>query len=377
VQPVKHYFVTGATGAVGSALVPLLLEEPEVRVSLLIRASSAERLAERMEALYRYWEIGPGETGLRDRVRAFRGDTTQQRFGLTEDEYSALAASCTHIVHAAGVVRMNLPIEEARRSAVGSTRQIIAFALACKAVGILRKVEFVSTVGVGGRMPLVPEEWLDEPREFHNTYEQSKAEAENLLRQEMEAHKLPVTVHRPSMVVGDSITGKIIHYQVFYYLCEFLSGRQTRGLMPNLSGITLDTIPVDYVTKSLVWASNTPQSAGRILHLCSGPSDSIELNWLIGQVRKIFVAGGIDVPVLRRVPLRLFLGLLPAMHRVSPKPYKKAVRNLSIFLDYARDRQQFENGKTLVFLDVANHPLPSPEDYLQNLLEAYLHRPRS
>ena len=41
-----------------------------------------------------------------------------------------------------------------------------------------------------------------------------------------------VTLHRPSMVVGHAETGKVIHFQVFYHLCEFLSGRHTRGLIP-------------------------------------------------------------------------------------------------------------------------------------------------
>ncbi len=232
----REYFITGATGAIGSALVPLLLQSPDVRLILLLRAESDDDLARRMEALYRFWLVDAGDEGLRKRVRALRGDVTEPDFGLPSGEYRRLCATCTHVVHSAGNVRMNLPIEQARRSAVDSARHIVQLAQAC---GELEKIEFVSTVGVGGRSHgSVPEEWLHGPRDFHNTYEQAKAEAEEVVRVEVEKG-LPLTVHRPSMVVGDSGSGRIIHFQVFYHLCEFLSGRRTCGLSPDFGGALL------------------------------------------------------------------------------------------------------------------------------------------
>jgi nucleoside-diphosphate-sugar epimerase len=85
-------------------------------------------------------------------------------------------------------------------AAVGAAHHVVELARACSR---LEKVEFVSTVGVGGHRAVVPETWLTEPRAFHNTYEQAKAEAEaeESIRGEVE-RGLPLTVHRPSMVVG-------------------------------------------------------------------------------------------------------------------------------------------------------------------------------
>jgi thioester reductase-like protein len=305
-------------------------------------------------------------------VSGLRGDVTMNRFGLADAKYSDLVDCCTHIVHAAGNVRMNLPIEAARHSAVDSAKHIVTLARDCLARGSLEKVEFVSTVGVGGRLQHVPEEWLGEARTFHNTYEQAKAEAEAYLHEQIEQHGLPVTVHRPSMVVGDSCNGKIIHFQIFYYLCEFLSGRQTHGLMPNLRNIRLDTIPVDYVADAIRWSSNRTENIGRIFHLCSGPDLSMELNWLVKALREILVAHGEKLPHLYRVPLWMFQGALPLLKRHAPDKTRKALNNLSLFLDYANDRQQFANERTTSLLSQDGIVVPHPDSYLANLMTAYI-----
>lgn len=367
----KTYFITGATGAIGSALVPLLLADPDVEVRLLLRAPSPEALHDRLEHLFRFWEVPPEGEAIRRRVIGLRGDATLPRFGLTATEYGALTEECSHIVHAAGNVRMNLPIEEARRSSVDSAQGVVALARACINNHALRKLEFVSTVGVGGRMPLVPEAWISEPRGFHNTYEQAKAEAEDHLRRQMEEHGLPVTVHRPSMVVGDSRTGKIIHFQIFYYLCEFLSGRQTRGILPILSNTQLDTIPVDYVVQALHWSSTSDETVGKVLHLCSGREKAMAIPWLTDALRKIFDTHGQPTPPLRQIPLWLFGVALPVLKGLSDPRRRKALSNLSLFLDYASDRQEFDNRNTIAPLTAVGIRVPSPQAYLRNLLAAY------
>ena len=128
-----------------------------------------------------------------------------------------------------------------------SARGIVSFSDACAQHGAFEKLEFISTVGVAGNMSgTVPERAFGEARTFRNSYEEAKAEAETLLLQQIE-RGLPATIHRPSMVVGDSRDGTIIQFQVFYYLCEFLSGRRTVGVVPETHDIRLDVVPVDYV----------------------------------------------------------------------------------------------------------------------------------
>ncbi|MCM8594497.1 SDR family oxidoreductase [Accumulibacter sp.] len=365
----SEYFVTGATGAIGSALVPLLLQLPETRLTLLLRAQSADDLASRMDELWRFWRIPEGDDPLRTRVRALRGDVTEANFGLAPEDYRELCAACTHIVHSAGNVRMNLPIEQARRSSVDSARQVVELAHACPK---LEKVEFVSTVGVGGRTRgTIPEEWLRDPRQFHNSYEQAKAEAEEVVRAEVESG-LPLTVHRPSMVVGDSDSGRIIHFQVFYHLCEFLSGRRTFGLSPDFGSARLDVIPADYVARTIVWSSRSKSARGRIIHSCSGPELALPLDPLRERVREAFARAGRRLPPVIRLPTPVFSAILGVVGLLMPTDARRALRTLPVFLDYLATAQNFANQPSQQLLSAVGLPVPAPEQYLDRVLAYYL-----
>lgn len=370
----KHYFLTGASGAVGSAIVPLLVADPETTVRLLLRADSAEHLARRFEALCQFWRLSLSDPA-RARLQPLRGDATRPDFGLDASTYQELAADTTHIIHCAASVRMNDPLEKARQSAVGSAQAILALARRLAASDTLEKVEFVSTVGVAGKRPgILPEQWIDEPRSFHNTYEQSKAEAEALVRAAIEHEALPITVHRPSMVIGDSRDGRIIHYQIFYYICEILSGRKTFGLYPDFGDVRLDVIPVDLVADAIVTASRKADTAGRILNLCSGPEQSPTLRDLRLLVRKDFRAHGKRTPIGLRIPHSWFAAL-PRLAAFFATPGKRApLSTLPIYMDYLADSQGFCNAGYGAQLDARGLTLPDPQVYLPAVIGHYLNK---
>lgn len=366
------YFITGATGAVGSALVPLLMEAPDTELRLLIRAESDAALADRLAQLFAFWEW-PADDPRRQRVRALRGDAAEPRFALDDAQYRALAGELTHIIHCAASVRMNEPLDKARRSAVGSATAILELARAAHARGRLAKLEFISTVGIAGkRQGLLPERWIDEARAFHNSYEQSKAEAEERVRAAVEQEGLPITVHRPSMVIGDSRSGRIIHFQIFYFICEFLSGRKTHGLYPDFGAVQLDVIPVDCVASAIVASSRDPGSGGRILHLCSGPQAAPALMALRHTVRDTFRAHGREVPRAVTLPRGVF-ALLPRIAALlAPADKRRALSTLPIYLDYLADQQGFDNARYRACLAARGESLPAWQDYLPTVLDAYL-----
>lgn len=366
------YFLTGGTGAVGSAIVPMLLAEPDTRVHLLLRAESEDALAKRLDGLMGFWGWR-GDADKQARITAHRGDAALDRFGLEEADYAGLAAQCTHILHSAGTVRMNLTLEDARRSSVGSARQILALARRAAEAGHLRKVEFVSTLGVAGKRPgILPEDWQDVAPAFHNTYEQAKFEAETLVREVIAQEGLPITVHRPSMVIGDERDGRIIHFQIFYYISEFLSGRKTLGLFPDFGDVRLDVIPVNWVAEAIAASSRSPETSGRIFHLCSGAQQAPRLEELKDWVRQAFRSHGLGVPPGISLPRGGFAALTGLATRLVPEKQRKALSTLPIYLDYLADQQGFGNPGYTAWLAGRGLILPRARDYLPRVFDYYL-----
>lgn len=369
-------FLTGCTGVVGSAIGRALLEQPDMRLKVLTRGASNEEAHQRVEQLRRSWSLPEGD--VMSRMEVVRGDASQPRFGLDAGQFERIAAESTRIIHCAALVHMNLPLGEARAVAVGGTENILDLARASRRAGSLEKVEFLSTVGVGGRRPgLLPERRITEPRTFHNTYEQAKAEAE-LLVFDAVAEGLPVTVHRPSMIVGSSQTGEIARFQIFYHLVEFLSGRRTFGISPRFGATRLDIVPVDYVTRAVVWSSGTQVTRGAVVHLCTGPEGSPRLDELQSRVRDAFGAASLAVPRRVSIPPAVLRAAVPLIRGLLPAQDRRALSTLPIFLAYLSENQGFANADAIRILGGAGIRLPPVESYLGRILAHYLSsRPRA
>ncbi len=365
----KEVFLTGASGTIGSALVPLLLGEQRTGVTILLRAASDQDLQRRVSLLAGFWAMGDDDPRWR-RFRAIRGDVCAPCFGLTSSDYTDLERRTTHIIHCAASVKLNLTMEQARDSAVVPTRGILDLAARCRSHGQLEKVDLVSTVGVWGRTPgIMPERALPEVHQFHNTYEAAKSEAESLVWNDTRG--LPTTIHRPSMVIGDSGTGKVIHFQVFYHLCEFLSGRRTLGIVPGMGDTCLDVIPVDFVARAIHWANMRPEMAGKVLHLCSGPVKAIPLTELQAVVRERWQNEGMRLPRLTTVSPRILGRVLPILRFVAPERQRRAIGGLPQFLAYLGEAQGFANDRSTEILGTAGLEVPAVRSYLDPVFDFY------
>jgi len=367
---VRHIFLTGSTGTIGSAIVPRLLDGADNHLKLLVRARDAAELQSRQAAILAWWGISEADPR-RQRLQLLRGDIEHPDFGLAAAEFERLAASTTHMIHAAASVKLNMSIEQARATAVRPTRTILDLARRAAAAGALRKLDLVSTVGVWGRTPgAMPEQPLPEVRDFHNTYEEAKAEAERVIWQE--GADLPITVHRPSMVVGESHSGRVIHFQVFYHLCEFLSGARTFGIMPGLGVTKLDTVPVDWVAAAICWSSLQEQQERRILHLCAGPGHAIPLPKLQNVVRQAWRQAGRPLPRLKPVNRRLLERLVPVVSWLGGPGARRALRGLPPVLAYLGEDQGFANDHSAELLGRTGLPVPQIDTYLDAVLNYYL-----
>ncbi len=369
------YLLTGATGVVGSAIVPVLMRKTDAEILLLVRPGRAQSSEARLVELFDFWSRyypGLDRRTLSARIRAVKGEITEQTLGLSATDQGYVRAHCTHIIHCAASVRMNLPLAEARETARQPVARVLALGETCAR---LEKVDFVSTVGVGGRWdgPL-PERWLDEPRDFHNTYEAAKAEAEDLIREAV-SRGFPATVHRPSMVVGDSHSGAVIHFQIFYFICDFLSGRRTLGFYPALGAGTLDIVPNDYVAEAIVASSLDAQSRGRILHLCAGPEQALRLTDLRRTVRGMYRAAG-RLSLLPSIDLsaRGFMRLMQLVKVFLPGRERRALQTLPLYLDYLAGVQAFGNTESLAQIEAWGITAPASSGVAERALAFYLQR---
>ena len=220
--------LTGATGFVGTELLDRLLERGDRPVHALVRAPDDRAAAERLPA--------------HARLNVLAGDIERPGLGLSETARARLAEEVTTVVHCAASVSFDLSLEKSRRVNVDGTRNVVEFAERCPR---LQRLTYVSTAYVAGEpRGLFREDQLDVGQRFRNPYERSKFEAERMIRERAEG--LPLQILRPSIIVGDSRTGRTSSFNVLYGpLKAFARGRIPA--IPARRSAPVDIVPVDYV----------------------------------------------------------------------------------------------------------------------------------
>ena len=227
--------LTGATGFVGQELLARLLQRDDRRVHALVRAEDDRGAAARLPE--------------HERLSAWAADIERPGLGLSARDVDALSERVSTVIHCAASVSFSLGLEESRRVNVEGTGRMADLAERCAARGGLERFSYVSTAYVAGaHRGAFDEDSLDVGQDFRNPYEQSKFEAEGLLRERAAA--LPLQVLRPSIVVGDSRTGWTSSFNVLYPPLRAFA----RGAIPALPArrrSPVDVVPVDYVADSV------------------------------------------------------------------------------------------------------------------------------
>jgi hypothetical protein len=128
-------------------------------------------------------------------------------------------------VHGAAEVRFDLPWEVMERQNVLGAENILALARRFAERGKLHRLDYVSTTYIAGdRRGLCREDEIDLGQGHRNEYERSKRVAELAVDRERKKG-LPVAVHRPSIIVGDSRTGKASSFKGAVLAAEALCTR--------------------------------------------------------------------------------------------------------------------------------------------------------
>ena len=131
-----------------------------------------------------------------------------------------------------------------------------------------RHYHYVSTCYVAGkRTGRILEQELRHEAGFRNYYEETKYLAE--LEVEALKAELPVTIHRPSVVCGDSRTGETAKYDGVYYLIHYLLKWPSVLSAFNIgnSDVALNLVPVDFVVEAMATLAREPRSVGKTVQL--------------------------------------------------------------------------------------------------------------
>jgi thioester reductase-like protein len=250
-----HAFVTGFPGFIARRLVRrLLADDPELRVTALVEARMADAAGAAAAAIDA------------ERLELVVGDIGDRRLGLSDDDYRRLAGDVGEVHHLAAIYDLAVPLELAQRVNVEGTGNILDFCRACKD---FKQLHYVSTAYVAGlRTGVVYEHELSLGQRHKNHYESTKFQAEVWVRSEMP--RVPATIYRPAIVVGDSQTGETQKFDGPYYILRSIS-RALRTGTPitqfGRAGAAFNVVPVDFVIDAIAAVARDPEAIGETLHL--------------------------------------------------------------------------------------------------------------
>ena len=353
-----QYFVTGATGFIGKRLVKKLLERKGAVVHFLIREESADKVAD----LRSFWGVGPARA-----VPVF-GDLTAKKLGVAADDVKKLKGQIDHFYHLAAVY--DLAADEETQVAVNieGTRNTVDLAKAIDA-GHFHHVSSIAAAGL--YEGVFREDMFDEAEGLDHPYFQTKHESEKIVRQDC---KVPWTVYRPAMVVGDSQTGEMDKIDGPYYFFKLI--QRLRQLLPpwmptvGLEGGRVNIVPVDFVVNALNVISHQKDIGKKCFHLVD------PVGYRVGDVLDIFSRAA-HAPRMNLFVNAALLGFIPkgikkSLMAMAPvRRVRNAVmKDLGLpeeMLTFINYPTRFDCRETLAALKGSGVECPNLKDYAWRL----------
>ena len=245
-------FITGATGLVGEGVLHQML-----RADAGLEAFALVRNELR-------WKLVASRLGaLASRVVPVSGDVTVPGMGLEPTVRQRVERETRVVVHAAADTSFSRSVYESRLVNALGTYHVAEVASGCSD---LDRFVFVSTAFVAGRATGTILE-LDNgcSAGWVNAYEQSKYEAESVLR----ASALPWTIVRPSTIVCRGAEGDIPQINAVHRALRIYH-RGLAAMIPGDRDNPLDVVTSSYVSDAIARIALDGRALRKTVHLCSG-----------------------------------------------------------------------------------------------------------
>lgn len=316
-------------------------------VVLLVREKLLRQARTHLDAL--------GLPAEREQVEILVGDVMDLDLGLSGAEILRLLEEVRVFYHMAEISFLGAARDMIWRVNVDGTRNALDVAASMQA---LDRFVFLSTAFVSGtRQGVIREEELDEGQTFRNELERSKMTAERLCRAAMAT--VPITVVRPSLVVGDTRTGAIDRTDGPYSLIQAMISLplDLRLPLPGRGDHPLNMVPIDYVVDAIYALANDKEAGGRTFHLTDpNPLSARQVFEIVAEK-----AG-------RRAPRNTLAGMIahsllriPGIERLS-----RATRQ---FIDQFDQLVIYNNSAAMRVLSQHGLVCPPFETYAEHLVE--------
>lgn len=348
-------FLTGFPGFIAGRLVERLAREG-ARFLLLVQPAFIERA--RTEIAQLSEQTGTAS----ERFRVLEGDITREDLGLSAKDLEEARSEATMLFHLAAVYDLAVAREVGLRVNVEGTRNVNRFALTLPK---LRRYHYVSTCYVAGRRTgLILESELRHEAGFRNFYEETKYLAE--LEVEALKHELPVTIHRPSVVCGDSRTGETAKYDGVYYLINYLRMWPGALSLANIGNadVRLNVVPVDFVVEAMAALAAADEAAGATVQIADPePLTTEEMFNVISRN----LSGRESLVTLPAPVVRTTLNL-PLNEKVTGLP--------RVGVPYFFLKQTYDTARATALLAPRGLRCPRFPDYVTALLDFVEHHPK-
>ncbi|MEA2205570.1 MAG: hypothetical protein QOE77_2346 [Blastocatellia bacterium] len=341
------FFITGFPGFIASRLVQRLALA-DARFILLVQPTFLERAREEIVSLAR------STNSSAENFRLVAGDITQPALGMTPADCEIARQETTAVFHLAAIYDLAVARDLAMRVNLEGTRNVNSFV---RSIASLRRYHYVSTCYVAGlRQGLIRERELRHDAGFRNNYEETKYLAE--LEVEALKAELPVTIHRPAVVCGDSQTGETAKYDGVYYLIQYLRMWPAGLTLVNIGNrnVSLNLVPIDFVIDAMVALAGDERAIGATVQLADpAPLATHELFDEIAQQ----LSGRSSLVTLPAASVRPAL-MLPFSEKLSGLPHAAVPY---FFLEQTYDTTQAKD-----LLEPHHIHCPRFSDYVKNLI---------
>lgn len=247
---------TGFPGFIASQLIQKHAEQNKM-ISAIILPSEREKAEKEARRIQK-------ETNCRS-IKLIEGDITANGLGLNDADTAYLQEKKVTFWHLAAIYDLAVPRDLAWKVNVDGTRHINGFVAE---LSHLERYMYFSTAYVAGnREGVICEDELIRPQAFKNFYEETKFEAELLV--EKTKKKLPVTIIRPGIVRGHSVTGETIKFDGPYFFLNLIDRVKFSPVVPYIGYSTsfINVVPIDYILAASIHLSQVEKAVGQTIHL--------------------------------------------------------------------------------------------------------------